>query len=70
MLACNEQKEARFYIDGVFQGRAVRGPDVTTTLAVWLYTETRDDADTAELDVDFVRGWQERVPFSGNAFTT
>lgn len=71
MLALNEQKESYFWIDGVFQGRATRGPDITTTLGIWLYCQNRADADTAELDCDFIKAFCERVPLGGgNAFTT
>ena len=70
MIAGNEQKEWRFYIDGVFQGRAVRGPDVTVTMGLYYCITNRADLDTGDARVDFVRAWQERVPFSGNAFTT
>lgn len=69
MIAVNEQKESVFFIDGVYQGRATRGPDVTVTLAPWVNCTTRA-SDTWEIDVDFIKGWCERVPFSGNAFTT
>ena len=69
MIALNEQKEEVFFIDGVYQGIARRGPTVTVTLAPWINCTARA-SDTWELDVDFVKGWCERVPFSGNPFTT
>jgi hypothetical protein len=69
MIGLNELKEEVFYIDGVYQGIARRGPDVTVTLGVTLNVTART-SDTWEIDCDFIKGWQERVPFSGNAFTT
>lgn len=69
LIAVNELREVVFYVNGIFGGIRRAGPDATTTLATWVYVQTRDDADRT-LDVDFLKAWQERVPFSGNAFTT
>ena len=70
MVALNENREAAFYIDGGFAGIRRAGPDAATRLCIWAYVQDRDDANNRTLDIDFVKTWQERVPFSGNAFTT
>lgn len=69
MIAVNEVRECVYYVDGTFRGIRRAGPDATATLMLWVYIQTRDGADRT-LDVDFIKAWQERVPFSGNAFTT
>ena len=70
MLALNENRECAFYIDGGFAGIRRAGPDATVRLGIWFYVQDRDDADNRTLSIDWVKAWQERVPFSGNAFTT
>lgn len=61
MIALNERREARFWIDNVFQGVRRAGPDATVALGIWLYVQDRDDANNRQLDVDYVKAWQERV---------
>ena len=61
LLATNENKESYFWIDGVYQGKAIRGPNITTALGLWYYVQDRDDANNRQLDVDYVLAWQERT---------
>ena len=61
LLSTNENKESYFWIDGVFQGKAVRGPNITTALGIWFYVQGRDTAANRQLDLDYVLAWQERT---------
>ena len=44
--------------------------EACTRDSAWAFIQGRDAAANRTLDIDFVKSWQERVPFSGNAFTT
>ena len=68
-LSVDEVRGCRYYIDGVFRGVIRSGPDATVALAPWIYTQSRTTA-SRTFRVDYVTGWAERVPFSGDAFTT
>lgn len=70
VISLDEVRGTRFYIDGIFQGIRRAGPDATVTLGAWLYIQGRDSAANRTLRADYIRGYAERVPFSGNAFTT
>jgi hypothetical protein len=69
MVAVNEVRECVYYVDGVFRGIRRAGPDPTVTLMLWAYIQGRDSAANRTLHIDLMKAWQERVPFSGNAFT-
>jgi len=70
LIALNEDRDAVYYIDGRFSGILRTGPDATVTLGVWAIALTRSGGAVRSVDLDYVKGWQERVPFSGDAFTT
>ena len=61
MIALNENREVRFWIDNVYQGVVTRGPDEATAQGIWLFVEDRDDANNKQLDCDYIKAWQERV---------
>ena len=67
-LSVDEVRNCRYYIDGVYRGTVRSGPDATVALAPWLFIESRTTS-ARDLRADYVTGWAERVPFSGNAFT-
>ena len=68
-IAIDELRACRFYIDGIFQGVRRAGPDATATLGAFIMVQNRTAA-SRTLRVDYIKGYAERVPFSGNAFTT
>ena len=70
VISLDEQRACRFYVDGIFQGIRRAGPDAATTLGAWLYAQNRGDVDSRTLRADYMKGYAERVPFSGDAFTT
>ena len=69
VLALDEVRACRFYIDGIFQGVRRAGPDATVTLGAFLLIVTRAAADRS-IRADYIKGYAERVPFTGDAFTT
>lgn len=59
MIAGNENKETYFWLNGVFQGKAVRGPDITVALLPWVSVENRTNT-SHNMTLDYIKGWQER----------
>lgn len=62
MVNLNEQNEARYWIDGQYVGILTAGvPDGDDLLAPCVYAVDRDAAATCQLDVDYIKIWQERI---------
>lgn len=62
MLNLNEQNEARYWINGAYIDAVTTGvPDGGQILAPCVYGVDRDAAATAQIDIDYIKVWQERV---------
>ena len=61
MIALNENKEANFWVNSVFQGKLSSGPNITTGLSLWAYIQDRDDVNNKQMNIDYISAWQERV---------
>ncbi|KKK65961.1 hypothetical protein LCGC14_2968890, partial [marine sediment metagenome] len=62
MITLNEQQEARAWINGQFFNVLRLGvPDGGTLLSPWINVTDRDGAATAQLTIDYLKVWQERV---------
>lgn len=65
MVACNEQDEARYWVNGQYMNRAVTGvPNGDAALTPWIVCVDRDAAGTGHLYLDYVKMWQERSAIS------
>ncbi|KKN82255.1 hypothetical protein LCGC14_0310680 [marine sediment metagenome] len=60
MVAIDELRDCRLWIDNVFQGVVRSGPDATTSLGIWVYVQSRSNA-ARELRIDYIKAWQNRA---------
>ena len=59
MIALDEHKTCRYWIDNVYQGSTALGPDVTVPLGLWLEVCPRTGS-ARDGYCSYVKAWQER----------
>lgn len=61
MIATNEAQEVHGWINSQYQGKISSGPDDNTGLSLWVFLQNRAAATQKDMEVDYIRAWQERV---------